>query len=107
MSEQSAQSIRWIRLTAVFLIVAVVGCFYFCWMITHELSDLKNQVADLRQLVIVDQDARIRQTEVVINDIESSLMPGISDAQSELRNIGKDMHEVKALLRSKGSKDKP
>ena len=101
MSEQAVQLKRWITVIVVTFVATVVGCLYFFWVILHDLSELQYQVADLRKLVIVDQNARIQQAEIVINDLESSLMPGLTAATKELENIGKDMHEVKALLKNK------
>jgi hypothetical protein len=106
MSEQSAQLKRWITLIVLAFVATTLGGIFFCWVIVHEIADLKDQVADLRQVVIVDQNARIRQAEVVINDIESSLMPGIANVKTELKNIGAAMQEVKAHLRGKDSHER-
>jgi len=89
------------RLMAVFLTAALSVCFYFCWVITHDLSDLKHRVTDLRQLVIVEQDAKIRQMENVINDIENTLMPDLNETNNELRIVDREIHELKTILEKK------
>ena len=101
MSEQTVLLKRWITIIVATFIATVVGCLYSFWVILHDLSELQYQVADLRKLVIVDHNARIHQTEIVINDLETSLMPGLADTKKELENIGKDMHEIKAILKNK------
>ena len=86
---------RWtVKLMSAAIVLLVCGLVF----IKLELGDLRVQVAQLKQIVIIEHKEKMDQTAVVIEDIEQSLVPNLEEAKKELQKLLENTHAIREML---------
>jgi len=97
---------KWFQQRAVpLLYICCVMSVLFTLHVLTEIDGLRSEVTDLKGLVTVEHNDRMKKTEIILDDIERSLMPNLSEAKQELQKIGDGMQELKGILQAGGRRE--